>query len=352
MPRPSLDQLDARRIALLKPSALGDIVHALPVAHALRQRFPHSEIIWVVNRAYAPLLHGQPDISGLVEFDRHGGLAAFCRLLHRLRQTRFDLVVDLQGLLRTGLMTAACIPARRIGLAGAREGASWFYTDVILRPPDRANHAVDRYWLVAEALGVGNLPKRFRLTLDEAALAWAKQVWYRWPRPWLIVAPGARWETKRWPTRHFAELLRRYGGPAILVGSVDEHHLADAIAREFPGRAVNLAGRTTLPQLAALLALADVVVGNDSGPLHLAAALGRHIVAPFTCTRIDRHGPYSMAMPESPRTVRPIAAAVACQGSYRKRCSRLDCMTALTPDHLWPALREALSRCPLPCPAA
>ncbi len=352
MPRVSLDQIDARRIALLKPSALGDIVHTLPLAHGLRQRFPQAHITWVVGKSYAPLLHGQPDINDLLEFDRRGGIPAFLKLLGQLRQSCFDLVVDLQGLLRTGLMSAACRAARRIGLSTAREGARWFYSDVVRVPRDRPYHAVDRYWLVAESLGIGGIAKRFRLRLDESAIDWAKRLWQRWPRPRLVVAPGARWETKRWPLRHFAELLRRYGGPAILVGSADERARTHALAHDYSGPTLNLAGRTTLPQLAALLALSDVVLGNDTGPVHLAAALGRNIVAPYTCTRIDRHGPYPSWILDAAPMIQPVAADVACHGSYRKRCGRLDCMNALTPDHLWPALREALTRCPLPCPAA
>src|SRR5712691_11489236 len=104
MPRPPLDQLDATRIALLKPSALGDIVHALPVLHALRVRFPAARISWVVGRAFAALLEGHADLDETIVFDRRGGPRAALVLGRELRRRCFDFVIDLQGLLRTGLM--------------------------------------------------------------------------------------------------------------------------------------------------------------------------------------------------------------------------------------------------------
>src|SRR5262245_16858641 len=128
----------ARRIVLIKPSALGDVVHALPVLTALRRRFPAAHLAWVVNRTYEPLLRGHPDLDETIPFERGrrgvwSALKYNAGFLAGLRRRRFDLVVDLQGLFRSGLMTLATGAARRVGLASAREGASWFYTD---RVPD------------------------------------------------------------------------------------------------------------------------------------------------------------------------------------------------------------------------
>ena len=121
----------ARRIVLIKPSALGDIIHALPVLTALRRRFPAAHIAWVVNHSYEPLLKGHPDLDETIPFERgrRGGWSALkynAGFLAGLRRRRFDLVVDLQGLLRSGLMTFATGATRRVGLGSAREGASWF----------------------------------------------------------------------------------------------------------------------------------------------------------------------------------------------------------------------------------
>lgn len=329
-----------QRIALLKPSALGDIVHSLPVLHALRVKFPDAHISWIVNRSFEPLLRGHPDLDETLPFDRRGGFRAIASFARELVRRRFDLVIDLQGLLRTGLMCAATRAPRRIGLSTAREGARWFYTDTIHVPNAELIHAVDRYWLIAEALGAGDARKVFTVPIDARSREWAEEELHPRPRPWVMVAPGSRWMTKRWPTSHFSELLqratRRYGGTAVLLGSADEADLTVKIAAQVECPTIDLAGGTSLPQLAAILSLADVVLANDSGPLHLAAALGRPVVAPYTCTQVRKHGPYGQGV--------GVESRVWCQGSYRKRCGRLDCMTELTPDRLWPALDEVLTR--------
>ncbi len=346
MARVPLHQLDAKRIALLKPSALGDIVHSLPVLHALRVRFPAAEITWVVNSAYALLLDGQPDLTDVIAFDRRRPLRSTAWLARELLRRKFDLVIDVQGLLRTGLMAAVTLAPRRVGLRSAREISRFAYTDVLDDPPGL--HAVERYWRIAEALGVGDLPKRFRLNVAEGDQEWAAATLAGKPRPWLALAVGSRWRTKRWPAAHFAAVVtravRKYGGSAILVGSADEAELSRTVAESLPFPPLDLTGRTSLPQLAAVLAQADVVLANDTGPMHLAAALGRPVVAPYTCTKIPMHGPYG-------RTG-AVATRVWCAGSYRKRCGRLDCMTELTPDRLWPVLDEVLFRWANPCRSA
>jgi lipopolysaccharide heptosyltransferase I len=344
--RPPLREYAARRVALLKPSALGDIVHALPVLTAVCRLYPDARITWVVNRGYEPLLRGHPDLTETLAFDRRaarGGWRAAARTYGRffaeLRRQRFDLVLDLQGLLRSGLMAAATGAPRRVGLSTAREGAAWFYTDTVEVPGGLDGmHAVDRNWLLAEALGAGDGPRRFHVPVPDEARRWAAEALAGLPRPWLVVGAGSRWHTKRWPPEHFAELTRRvqrrFGGAAVLVGGADETHLSAAVTTRLGGPARDLTGRTTLPQLAALLAAADAVVANDTGPLHLAAALGRPVVAPYTCTKVRLNGPYGSAG--------GVEARVWCQGSYLKRCPRMECMAELTPDRLWPALREAL----------
>jgi heptosyltransferase-1 len=349
--RPPLDQLTPRRIALLKPSALGDIVHALPVLSALRQRYPAAHLTWVVNRAYEPLLVGHPHLDETLPFDRsalRGGWQRVASTLWRfagdLRRRRFDLVVDLQGLLRTGLMALASGAPRRVGLSSAREGSRWLYTDVVRSPDDQMRrggslHAVDRYWLVAEALGVRGRPT-FHLPVAAAARQAMADLLRPWPRPWLMLGLGSRWLTKRWPPHHFAALTARaqarWGGTAVFVGAPEEAELARTAATQLSGPKLDLSGRTTLPQLAALLAVADVVLANDTGPLHLAVALGRPVVAPYTCTQTALTGPYAGTAGGA------VSTTVWCAGSYRRHCDRMECMTELTPDRLWPLLEKVM----------
>ena len=338
-----LHQLRPRRIAIIKPSALGDVLNALPVLTALRQLYPSAHIAWVVNRSYEPLLKGHPDLSDILGFDRSmrrwwTSSYRFLKFLGQLRQQTFDLVIDLQCLFRSGLMTWATGAPVRIGLSSAREGAGRFYTHRIA-DNRRTQHAVDRYWQVIQELGGGHLPKEFRLAVDDDAAAWANVLLAGHPRPWMVLAVGSRWLTKRWPPQHFAALARQaqeqFGGTAIFIGAADEASLAKQTAAGLIGPVVDVTGATKLAQAVALLAQADVVLSNDSGPLHLAVALDRPVVAPYTCTQVRRNGPYGQRQ-------RAVETTVWCRGSYRRTCSRLECMSELTPSKLWPILHEVL----------
>lgn len=342
-----LDALNPRRIVLIKPSALGDIVQALPVLAILRQRFPKAHISWVVNRGYVSLLEGHPHLNDIIPFDRsvwnrgwYHGLTATLRFCRQVRQRHFDLAIDLQGLLRSGIITGATGAPVRIGLSSSREGAAWFYTQV-LKDHRETEHAVDRYWRVAEALGMGAEPKRFILPVNEKAEDATHDLLKGLPRPWIAVSVGSRWLTKRWPPSHFHDLLRRAalssGGSAIFVGSPDEATLADLTAANLPMGVRNLAGKTTLPQLTSILRQCDAMISNDSGPLHLAVALGVPIVAPYTCTKVKRNGPFG-------QEAHAVETTVSCAGSYVRRCDTLHCMDELTPHRLWPVLEGILSQ--------
>jgi lipopolysaccharide heptosyltransferase I len=349
--RPPLHEVEAHRIALIKPSALGDIVHALPVLSALRARFPRAHITWIVNRAYEPLLQGHPDLDAILPFDRGAlgrgwfrALNAFADFARLLRRQRFDLVIDLQGLFRSGLMTLATAAGRRVGLSAAREGARWFYTDTISVPNAWEIHAVDRYYRVVEALGAGAGPPTFRVPIAREARAWAADIFRDLPRPWIVLGVGSRWLTKRWLPEHFADLTTRaqavFGGTAVFVGAPDEAPLSEQVRRQLVGPTRDLTGQTTIPQLVALLERADVMLANDTGPLHLAVALGRPVVVPYTCTEVRLTGPYGLAH-------RAVETTVWCRGSGRKTCNRMECMAELTPRRLWPVLSEVLRSLPL-----
>lgn len=347
--RTPLTDLTPQRIALIKPSALGDIVHALPVLTALRRRFPQSHITWIVNRAYESLLRGHPDLDATLAFDRGAlkkGVVSTAmtavRFAQSLRGAKFDMAIDLQGLFRSGLMTFASGAARRVGLSTAREGASHFYTDIISTPGLKEAHAVDRCWRVAEEFGIVDEPKQFRIPIDADAKTWVHSQFAKRERPWLVLAPGARWLTKRWPPEHFAQLARiahdRNGATAVFIGTADEAPLAEQVIELAGVPSLNLCGQTSLSKLVAVLAAADVVLANDSGPLHIAAALGRPVVAPYTCTEIRLHGPYGCRG--------AVATTVDCHGSYIRNCDHLSCMSELTPSRLLDPLHEALAAWP------
>lgn len=338
-----LDQLEPRRIGIVKPSALGDVVQTLPVLTAMRARWPQARIVWVVNRPFAGILDGHPDLDAVMFFDRRTSswweraksLTGFVQVL---RAEKFDLVFDLQGLLRSGLMAWFSGARRRVGFADAREGSKWLYTDVVPAMPWETP-ALERYWQMVRAWGGGDAVPAAKFGFRPLHHAWAEAAWRHLPEPWIAVHPGAQWQTKRWPAAKYAEVLKRiqerFDAGVALVGSGAERPICDEIAAALPGGVVNLAGETSLLQLAALLRRAKVMLSNDSGPMHLAAALGTRCVSLFTCTSPRRAGPHG---PDH----RVLATNVPCAASYFKTCPTMHCMEDLTVSRVAEALSDSL----------
>lgn len=340
----SLDAIQARRVCLIKPSSLGDVVHATPVFAALRSHWPRAHFAWVINRGLRGLVDGLTELDEVIEFDRQaarGPLAGipFARLLWELRSRRFDVAIDLQGLLRSALMCAATGARVRVGLAGAREGARHVYTHMV-EPPGGVTHAVDRMLCVADAFGASPTAPRFLISRHESDRAWAQAQLAALPRPRVAVNPGARWVTKRWPPQSFAAVAcmahEQLGAGVVVLGGSEDRALVDAF-RAAAGNIplVDLCGRTSLPQLAEVAAACDLYLTNDSGPMHVAAAVGANVVGVFTCTRPELTGPYG----PSASVVR---TGVWCAGSCVKTCSRLECMTELSAARVWSEVRARL----------
>ena len=264
----SLDSLDAlrvlrpERVCLIKPSSLGDVVHAFPVLACLRELWPDAHLAWVVNRGLRGLLDGHPDLDEVIPFDRSAikpspeGIASIARFLLDLRRKRFDLAIDLQGLLRSGVMARATGAPVRVGLAGSREGSRHFYTHRIASPGPEA-HAVDRLLAVAESFGADVSRPRFQVAIGPDDEAWADETLNDLPRPRLAINVGARWLTKRWPPGQFASVARRAvlerGAGLVLVGSPEDRPLVDALKTDLGTiQSLDLCGLTTLPRLAAV----------------------------------------------------------------------------------------------------
>ncbi len=265
------------KILIVKPSSLGDVIHALPTVQRIRRQFPSAHISWLVNDSLSSLLRRCPVIDERIEFHRQE-MASWLPLLARLRREHFDLVVDLQGLLRSGLMTLATCAARRLGLSDAREGARWFYTEIV---PVHPAHAVDRYLQVACRLGCLDSPVEFPLGLSPVPRGYSA---------FIAINPLARWESKIWGDDNFSALLDRLPAErVVLIGARSER---DRIAQINRDRARNLAGELDLFELAELYRQCAVVISNDTGPMHLAAAVGTPVIALFGPTNPALVGPY------------------------------------------------------------
>ncbi len=320
-------------------------MHALPIAGALRRRWPRARLAWVVRDSFRQMVEGHRALDEVIVLDTRPGRAdrlgavGFGRLLSRLGREGFDLTIDLQGLLRSGLMTMATSAPRRVGLADAREGARWFYTDTVDASRTEL-HAVERIKRVARAFGVELDPPAFDLPIAADDLNWAECTLAGLRAPRVVLNLGARWLTKRWPPEHFAEIGRRaverHGARLIAVGSRDDRPLVDRLAALLaPIEMLDLCGATDLSRLAAVMRQAELVVSNDTGPLHVAAATGVRVIGIYTCTSPLLTGPWG----ENAST---ISTAVWCAASQVKTCSRLECMIELSPERVWPAVDEAL----------
>jgi lipopolysaccharide heptosyltransferase II len=348
-----LSQLQPQRICLIKPSALGDVVQTLPLLNVLKQKFPDAKISWVINRELRDLVDGHPALEESIPFDRRGGWKAWVGLLKTLRQRRFDFVLDLQGLLRSGVMTIATGAQVRVGLQTAREGSHLTLNSVIPNTI-RDMPAHTRYWQVAEVLGLGSQARDTFIATSSADQTWVEQQLQRLPRPLFAVHPGARWETKRWPVEKFAELMRRacrtWGGSLLILGSKAERPDADQLSRllnstsdfPVPRHVVNLAGESTLKQLAALLSRVDFAISNDSGPMHLAAGLGAPTLGLFTCTSAIRSGP-----PGDQHEM--VSTTVSCAAGYHKTCphhgaGHLACFRELDVERVWMGLQRLVQK--------
>jgi lipopolysaccharide heptosyltransferase II len=241
-------------------------------------------------------------------------------------------------------MTFATRAPFRVGLETAREWAN-LACNCVLPDSNRNVPAHSRYWRVADALGLADHPRTAVIHISASEEAWVADRLRGLPRPILAIHPGAIWPTKRWPVEKFAEIANRFDGSVVVVGSAGERTLAARIvdvraARKRP--ALNLAGETTLKQLAALLIAMDVLVSNDSGPMHLAAALGTPVVGIFTCTSPHLSGP-------SGTIHELVSTTVSCAGGYHKSCPRwgrahLGCMAEFAVDRVWNSLGRILER--------
>lgn len=341
-----LRTVSAERILVIKPSALGDVVQSLPLLPVLRRRFPQAQISWLIQTELRDLVSGHPDLDDVITCARRPSWTSAGALLQTLRSREFDLVFDLQGLLRSALMTWATGARWRVGLETAREGAS-LAVNLTLRETGRDVPAHARYWRVAAALGCGDAPRVTHVAIAAGDWQAAHAALSPLPRPILAVQAGARWETKRWPVDKFADLLDRalatWGGSVVLVGSSNERADCVRLEEELRRRGataptLNLAGRTSLKQLAAVLQRADAVVSNDSGPMHLAAELGTPTLGIFTCTSPQRSGP-----PGERHEL--IATRVDCAAGYHKTCpwrgdAHLACHRELEAWRVWNALER------------
>ena len=324
------------KILILKPSSLGDVIQALPVLRLLKLHFPGAEIFWWIDSALAPLIEGDPDLAGVVRFERKRWgkprhWPEMLRSVRWLREQNFDLVIDLQCLARSGAFAWLARGKFLAGLDEVREGARGFY-DLAVPRKSFHTHAVDWYLAVLPALGVP-VHKNFQWLPERPEIAAAINSKFKTQNSKLILLqPGARWKNKRWPAEHFAGLVRALAGkfPAArfgILGDPGDRPLGEIISQAAPERCLNLCGATSLPEMIEWIRRCDMLITNDTGPMHVAAALGRPLVALFGPTEPRRTGPYGQ-LENVLRLDLPCSPCLKSDCAYEKTD---ECLRALSP---------------------
>ncbi|MDH5510028.1 MAG: glycosyltransferase family 9 protein [Nitrospinota bacterium] len=290
------------RALIIKPSSFGDVIHALPVARAIKLAAPHVKVDWVISDSLTDLVAMFPYVDTFIPFKRArwtkwwrpSVLADIVAQVREARKKEYGAVIDLQGLLRSGLMTLACRAKVKVGFSTAREGAWLFYNDNIPVTPE-AVHAVDRYMSALKALGIeNNAGVKYDLVESEEDKAWAESDLPT--EPFVAINPNARWAAKRWPLARFGhlcrELQKKMGYRIVIIGGLDDMADGARLALLAGDWARDLTGKTSPGRLAALLRRAKALFTNDSGPLHLAVAVGTPSVSFFGPTDPAKTGPY------------------------------------------------------------
>jgi lipopolysaccharide heptosyltransferase I len=340
------------KVLILKPSSLGDVVHALPVLRLLKRHRPDAEIHWWLDAGLVPLLEGDPDLTGVIPFQRRRWSAPrywgelFDHVLE-LRRQRFDWVIDLQSLARSAIIAWLVNGRFTIGLDDAREGARGFYDVVVPRPGVNA-HAVDWYLAVLPVL---NVPVDWKFTWLPERASVAAAVRQKWPiagERFIAIQPGARWANKRWPVEWYGRLVaelhrERPGIRFVIFGDASERSLGEVVAAAAPRACLDLTGRTTIPEMVEWLRLCEVLVTNDTGPMHVAAALGRPVIALFGPTEPGRTGPYGQIQSVVRRTDLP---CVPCMKDWCAFERPLECLRGISCEQVLARVRQVLDHDP------
>jgi heptosyltransferase-1 len=314
-----------KNILIVKLSAIGDVIHALPVADALKQQYPQARITWVVEKPAYDLLTNNPDIDEIIIFDKHkfkslAGLLKYSPQFSKLlRAHHFNLALDLQGLFKSAAITALSGTDKKLGYCNMRELSQWVSTPIC--GANSQGHIVERYLDVARFLGCSVIEAVFPITITNAEAQSACRILSSYelelPANYAVLAPGTNWPSKCWPPEKFAQLaamLAAKGIRSVIIGGAGDEALAVEIKNRCSS-AVNLTGKTKLKELAYVIKNARFFVGGDTGPMHLAVAVQTPVIALFGPTDPLRNGPYGNG-----HTVLTIQDN--CKGCWKRQCPK------------------------------
>ena len=343
------------RILILKPSSLGDIIHSLPLVHSLKRTWPDCHVGWVVQEAFAKILENDPTIDSVYQInipstsDPQSGKLAFVQAFRQTRSTLsklkevfrnnpYDLIFDLHGSFRSGLLGRANPDGKRFGFADAREFNTFFQDQLIDVPPETV-HALEKNLLFCDQVGCSVTKEDFFLSSGDAAQRRIKSLLGGYgvvPEDRLVyIHTSARWKTKFWFPERWAQvadrLIDKSGVKVIFGGSGDDREYISSIEAKMTKTPLVTAGRCSLAESAALLSRCSVYVGLDSGPMHMAAMAGVPVVVLFGPTHPERVGPYGV------EHVIVKGGNLDCLGCRKRACSKMACMDSIPVDMVFDA---------------
>jgi heptosyltransferase I len=349
---------ELRSILIIKLSAIGDVVHTLPLLEVLRKNLPKARIDWLVEEDASDLIEGHSALDRVIVSRRKlwlKNLAGRGRtrttikemlgFVKELRSEQYDLVIDMQGLFKSGLLTGLARGRRKIGFTWAREGSTLFLSEPPFFEDQHRQHAIKRYLETATILGcelkpwIGRIPVRgsheHRVDglLRDCGLNGNRLA---------AINPMAKWETKLWEPERFAGLADRIHDQldmtVVFTGSKEDHPVIEAICSRMKNQgAVNLAGRIGLKELASLYTRCEVLISTDTGPMHIGAAMGCPVIALFGPTAPWRTGPYGNGH-------EVIREDPSCSPCFKKHCPHKTCMKRITVGRVFQALVSQLDR--------
>lgn len=285
-----------QHLCILRLSALGDICHTLPVVRTLQRHWPATRLTWVIGAAESELVSDIPGIE-FVRFDKRRGWRAYAELRRTMRGRQFDALLHMQMSLRASVASRLIPAPIRLGFDRARAGDfQWLFTNQQIAPRAR-QHVVDSFFGFAEALGIPERVLEWNIPIPDEARAFAQATLPR-DRPVLVISPCSSMSYRNWTASGYAAVVdhahSRHGLQVVLCGgrSVIEREYGTAIRAATSAPLIDLIGGTTIKQLLAVIAAADVVIAPDSGPAHLATAVGTPVIGLYACTNPDRARPY------------------------------------------------------------
>jgi heptosyltransferase I len=300
------------RILVIKLSSLGDLFHALPTVRILKQEM-NATIDWVTHAPYVELVKCFPDVSRVIAYPRKDFLPKASAFVRELQGDTYDLILDLQGLLKSAMVARLARGKKRIGPSFSREGSRLLY-NAVAGPRNKNRHAVDEVLDVVRYLGREVRKPEFPVMFPRTQRPE--------PAPRIAFIPCSRWQTKNWRPERFVQVGRalqeKAGATIFIVGSPQDQPTCDMIERQLGGRVVNLCGKTTLVELGSLLQEMNLAITVDSGPMHMAAAVGTPVLAVFGATDPKRTGPYG----DRHRVI--VVDGLDCRPCLSDRCARGD----------------------------